>query len=1074
MRPARANALALVALCLLATASAWGQERSPIVAAEVFIDVDPGPGKATAVAVSAADSAVFTAALPSADVEPGWHTACVRGRDRKGVWSATRCAHIFVKEATATPATLAELMIVGGEAFLDADPGPGRASAIAVTAPADSVAVIDSLDVGDATPGFHTVCTRFVDARGTWTPTRCVPVVVREAPTDPLDSASLVITGAEYFFGPDPGQGRGVAVADLQITDARLAEGMMSVAGLPLGDTVATVRFRDARGVWTPNVTRRFSVCETFGPTADFELIYTGGVAYVTSNSTLADSLYWDFGGRGTARGRTVSFADFPPGNYEVTLTAANPCGRDTLSRKLAVAGVSAYSPRRGGTGGEVTLTFDGGGFGPAVTGAELRQVDGAGRVAADTVYGPADGRQLLAVFTLPEVLPKGDYEVVILRNAAPAELEAPGTFRVETPTEAAPTARLVGRAGVRPGRWSTFELTVDNPGNRDLHGVPVFLALEDAGGEPVEVDLLFDLLVDGDDRGFDTIAPWVPIDSLHGEAFSGRVYGFFMPEVIAGASADLRLRLRASPSAGDFRTAAWATAPFYGSPVSPEALGCLDGLSNVLLDLADLSPAGGCLRSLWDELVTPKIDVSIRAERAALANSGSATKKVVTYTYSTAKVIGECVTAANPASNAVVTGLRIAKKLVKFASDVETVTGYVETAENCTDYFFPEEPPTPQTLPVRRSFDPNEITGPVGAGAERWVSEQGLSGYRVSFENVDTAAAPAQEVIVTDTLDLARYRASSFAFGRVTVAGTSHTPAPGLQAFAHDFDRRPAEQLIVRVTGDFDPVTGVARWHFLSLDPATMDFTEDPDLGVVYPNVDPPEGDGSVDFVVAFRDDLSTGDRVDNRASIVFDFNAPILTNTWSNAVDEVAPASSLVLGARGVVADSIWLRPEGVDVHAGLGRIEYFVRRPGVDSFELWRATNGPRQVAYVARQLGDHDFAARAVDRAGNAERKTLTAEVTAAPTKLSALPEAAAAIGLELSPNPAGRVVTVGVGEGAGLRSVEIHDALGRLVLRREGLGGARRVPIDLSELALGTYAVSVEADGTTATRTLVVR
>jgi hypothetical protein len=64
---------------------------------------------------------------------------------------------------------------------------------------------------------------------------------------------------------------------------------------------------------------------------------------------------------------------------------------------------------------------------------------------------------------------------------------------------------------------------------------------------------------------------------------------------------------------------------------------------------------------------------------------------------------------------------------------------------------------------------------------------------------------------------------------------------------------------------------------------------------GFLPPNVDPPEGQGFVTFRVRPKTGLPSGTRIENAAEIVFDVNAPIVTNTTVNVIDEAPPASQV-----------------------------------------------------------------------------------------------------------------------------------------------------------------------------------
>ena len=75
------------------------------------------------------------------------------------------------------------------------------------------------------------------------------------------------------------------------------------------------------------------------------------------------------------------------------------------------------------------------------------------------------------------------------------------------------------------------------------------------------------------------------------------------------------------------------------------------------------------------------------------------------------------------------------------------------------------------------------------------------------------------------------------------------------------------------------------------------------------------------------------------------------------------------------------------------------------------------------------------------------------------------------GLEVYPNPSSGVVTVVVGRPVG-GTLEVHDAVGRTVLRSERL--EREMRLDLSQLPRGVYTVTLDSPGGIATRRLVLQ
>lgn len=73
------------------------------------------------------------------------------------------------------------------------------------------------------------------------------------------------------------------------------------------------------------------------------------------------------------------------------------------------------------------------------------------------------------------------------------------------------------------------------------------------------------------------------------------------------------------------------------------------------------------------------------------------------------------------------------------------------------------------------------------------------------------------------------------------------------------------------------------------------MDFLEDPDAGFLPPNVNSPEGGGSVHFVINLKNGLPHNTLLQNQAEITFDVNEPIKTNVYSNRIDLTPPTSKL-----------------------------------------------------------------------------------------------------------------------------------------------------------------------------------
>ena len=188
---------------------------------------------------------------------------------------------------------------------------------------------------------------------------------------------------------------------------------------------------------------------------------------------------------------------------------------------------------------------------------------------------------------------------------------------------------------------------------------------------------------------------------------------------------------------------------------------------------------------------------------------------------------------------------------------------------------------------------DPNAKYGPLGYGDAQVVAGDRALPFLITFENLETATAPAQEIVVTDQLDPDQVDLTTFSLGPIAFGNHVVVPPPGLKRHVTNVDLRPEQNLLVKVDAELDPVTAIVTWRLVALDPTTGQPPEDALAGFLPPNTSPPAGEGSVVFTVAPKAGLATGTEIRNRARIVFDANDPIDTGEWLNTLDSDHPAS-------------------------------------------------------------------------------------------------------------------------------------------------------------------------------------
>ena len=249
-------------------------------------------------------------------------------------------------------------------------------------------------------------------------------------------------------------------------------------------------------------------------------------------------------------------------------------------------------------------------------------------------------------------------------------------------------------------------------------------------------------------------------------------------------------------------------------------------------------------------------------------------------------------------------------------------------------DFDVPAPPGDPlDDVSVRQvgSFDPNDLIGPEGVGAEHFVPADATLPYTIHFENLAAATAPAQTVTVTQQLDpdldLSTFEFVDFGLG----AGFVEIPA-GLSSFAARYDLRAQLGVLLDVDFRLNVETGLVTWQFTSLDPTTLELPADPLTGFLPPNQGPPEGEGSVSYIVRPKQGLATGTRIDAQASVVFDTNPPIDTPAAFNTLDAGDPTSA-VDPLPATVASSFPLTWSGGDEPGGSGiaRFDVFVSEDG-----------------------------------------------------------------------------------------------------------------------------------------------
>ena len=273
--------------------------------------------------------------------------------------------------------------------------------------------------------------------------------------------------------------------------------------------------------------------------------------------------------------------------------------------------------------------------------------------------------------------------------------------------------------------------------------------------------------------------------------------------------------------------------------------------------------------------------------------------------------------------------------------------------------------------------LDPNDIRGYLSESGSHYMRQEIQNvQYEIEFENDTTlATAAAHTIIVRDTLDATKFDLNSLAARSVTI-GDKRLELNGEQTFARTLDMRPELYVIAQIEQDYDPTTGIVEWTIQSLDPMTMEPTDNPYQGVLPVNYSG-NGVGFIDYSINLKQAFADGTAISNRAGIIFDQNDVIMTPTWTNVVDAETPTSYIEEVTP--MADSLNFVFVSQDNRSGVWYHSLYYRNASTDQeWQVRKAQIFEDSFVLHLEDLLTTEYLVIAVDSAGNREDKDMVAE------------------------------------------------------------------------------------------------
>ncbi|MFZ1528077.1 MAG: CARDB domain-containing protein [Ferruginibacter sp.] len=463
-----------------------------IVAAEYFVDNDPGFGAATAISVTAAtDISNLNVTVNTAGLTNGIHRVYVRTKSNEGRWSLTNLKDFIVNDDPAYPTSPAAAQnIIAAEYFIDNDPGFGAATAISVTAATNISGLAIAANTSGLANGTHRIYVRTKSNEGRWSLTNQQEFIVNDDPAYPVSPAAAQnIIAAEYFIDNDPGVGAGTAISITAATDISNIAVAVNTAGLTIGQHTIYIRTKSNEGRWSLTNNRSFftdlmAVSEDtllFGnvPVANtvnrnLTITNNSGVSHTINAVTIAAPFTTNFAGTitipaGSNHVMQVSFTPSAVQAFEQTMQLLTSAGNyNVLLKGTGIDQLASWtiSPATGHNFGNVALSS---------TGNYTFTIINTGNISVTLSNVSLTDPAFVPTFTAGTVIPAGNSISLPLAFTPTAVGPYSAQLKIESSTAGLSfvTTNVTG-SGYNPGAPPVLQFVTGNPYNGNTGVNPV------------------------------------------------------------------------------------------------------------------------------------------------------------------------------------------------------------------------------------------------------------------------------------------------------------------------------------------------------------------------------------------------------------------------------------------------------------------------------------------------------------------------------------------------------------------------------------------------------------------------
>lgn len=778
-------------------------------------------------------------------------------------------------------------------------------------------------------------------------------------------------------------------------------------------------------------------------PVAGFNLLYESGIAYFENTSENSDTLKWIFGdGQTDNIRRNPSHFYSVPGVYNACLVATNGCGNDTSCKTILVAGIEKVTPNRLANSGYHIVNITGG-F-PFTSGAIKFIKSGEPDIIPDTIFFISNG--LIRANLLLDSVALGDWNCVITSGSFNDTLfNAITTEQLDTTNI---EVQVLGARKTLVNTWWPFKIILTNKSNRTEIGIPLYLTIS----PDAEIRLTYNEL--NDSSTFAAIDSFGHFRFLNDSIANDSVHFavLLIAKLSPGESQMVNLMIKI-PAIGLRTITARAGNSFFNNQNLIDmdlrsSCNFLPECAQCAMDFLGFVPVAGC--------VSGAANLGCAIGNGINGGVGGGAMDII------GALAGTVLSCAGPLGvlDEVGNAIAAAAEVGDLAGSVSGVTDDCGGAHGCKPFN-----PDNWTWPSAASLDPNSKSGPLGLTPENYISGEETMHYYIHFENADTASAPAREVIILDTLDATVFDVSTFRFTSFAFGDSSYTLDVQDNLFTRDIDMRPAKNIILRVTGFLDSITNVVTWKFQSFDTLTYDLTINVNDGFLPPNISRPEGEGYLTYAIEPIQGLQHLQQLKNTATIIFDGNGSVITNTFLNTIDDVKPSSQINANPTFINDTTFILTWSGTDAHAGVNVYDIYVSINNGAYIQLFKGT--AKTWARLTGVIGDiYKFYSIATDLADNRELPPSIPDET---VTIVGIDELNTENFFNVFPNPSADEFIIKANEK--IEAIKIMDVTGREIFNATSASST----IELKpELADGIYFLKMVTANRTGVKKIVVQ